>query len=118
VIEEALLPNRIATTLAHNRLAKLTLQTAGPPHQCAADLGEADEQVKVIGHQDISPNGDPMFGLATLAEAQECRVNCLIRKQRLPAVGDHRQEVKAANVRKKNHSGRPPGETRALAHDA
>jgi hypothetical protein len=74
VIKAHALPDRVGTRSAHNAFREVLFQEANPASQFKI-VRAADEEMDVIRHDDVAPDGDVVFGVRTFCEVLECVVH-------------------------------------------
>ena len=114
VIKKALLPMRTRLPARVQRLSQCIFQRLHPPRQPDARVGKRDEQVDMIGHQNIAAHRDVVLAMRPRTEDGERLVNRPIVQNAAPVPGIECDEVKRADVLKEFDPGRTSG--KRVAH--
>ena len=91
VIEESTLPDRPSDLTANDLFLQALLQHAEPSSKREV-VGSADEQMEVIGHDDVAADGNVMVGIRSFRELNECMCDRICRQHWPPPICASRHE--------------------------
>jgi hypothetical protein len=108
VVEESTLPDWVRAFVADNRLLEALLEHSRPSSQFEI-VRSTDEQMNVIGHDDVATHRDVVIGVGALCEANECVVNDIGGEQSAAPIGARRDKPDGVVWKRARKSGRKAG---------